>query len=74
VEDWQLAYVIESEPFPKKVITRTISKRGSYISDASKELYIRRKWFPIAVQYQGDSRKGTLFQDAGNEVPIRCSY
>jgi hypothetical protein len=51
VEDWQLGYVIESGPFPKEVITRTISKEGTSISDASKKAYIRRKWFPIAVQY-----------------------
>jgi hypothetical protein len=31
VEDWQVAYVIECGPFPKEIITRTISKKGTSI-------------------------------------------
>jgi hypothetical protein len=58
VEDWQLGYVIESEPFPKEVTTRTISKEGTSMSDASKKAFIQRKWFPIAVQYKAIPRKG----------------
>jgi hypothetical protein len=58
VEDWQLGHVIESGPFPKEVITRTISKEGTSISDTSKKAYIWRKWFPVAVQYKAIPRKG----------------
>jgi hypothetical protein len=65
--------MIDSVPFPKD-ITRTISKRMTSIADASKEVYIRQKWFPIAVRYPSDSKKWTSFQDAGKEVPIQWSY
>jgi hypothetical protein len=31
-------------------------------------------FFTIVVQYQGDSKKGMPFQDAGKEVSIRWRY